>query len=319
MPAFYSHFSFGVEGYKRIENMDLKRLVKCHRSVFTLGLLGPDLFFYFLPDVLLGNKKPAIVMHEYKTNRFFEELLKACEKLSGEKLDIAYAYIAGFIGHYAMDTACHPYIYEMASRHDNPSSWHYRYESTMDIFCCRQYLHRFPSQMNEHHLLSLNKQEMRVVCRLAANAYNRTYGLPYLMPATIKGAIGCMHITIAFLKDKRGRKESFVRKCEMKLLGYGLISPLFVNFNMYSVDERELAHFQKMFHMGLDRFDSYMDKLAQHMRMVKKVTLEKGYSDTELLHRKLEGKRRHLLAELGNLSYHSGEPCKPDFHLHFKL
>lgn len=308
MPAFYSHFSFGIEGYKYIEDRELKRLVKRHRSVFTLGLLGPDLFFYYLPDVLLGSKKPAMVMHEYKTGRFMEELLKACERLQGEEQQIAYAYIAGFIGHYAMDTVCHPYIYEMASRHENPSSWHYRYESTMDVFCCQHFLHRFPSQINEHRLLSLNKQEMCVVCRLAADAYNKTYRLPHLVPATIKGSIGCMHITIALLKDKRGRKESFVRRLEMRLLGYGLISPLFVNFNMYSVDQREIAHFQRMFHIGVARFDAYLGRLAQHANAARNKT------DSSELQRH----RMYLLAELGNLSYHTGKPCKPDYHLYFK-
>lgn len=307
MPAFYSHFSFGIEGYKHIENREFKRLVKHHRSVFTLGLLGPDLFFYYLPDVLLGSKKPAIVMHEYKTGLFIENLLKACEHLKGERQDIAYAYIAGFIGHYAMDTACHPYIYEMAGRHENPSSWHYRYESTMDVFCCRQYLHRFPSQMNAHRLLSLNRQEMRVVCRLAADAYNRTYGLPHLIPATIRGSIGCMHITIAFLKDKRGRKESFVRRWEKRLLGYGLISPLFVNFNMYCVDERETAHFQRMFETGVERFDEYLKRLLQHFMA------ERNRAEEEV-----EICRMRLLSALSNLSYHTGRPCKPDYHLHFR-
>ena len=307
VPAFYSHYSFGIEGYKQIEDMELKRLVKCHRSVFTLGLLGPDLFFYFLPDVFLGSKKPAIVMHEYKTNRFLEALLRECEQLTGEEREIALAYVAGFIGHYAMDIACHPYIYEMAHRHENPGSWHYRYESAMDVFCCRNYLHRFASQMNAHRLLSLNKEEMRVVCRLAAKAYNRTYKLPHMAPATIKGCIACMHVTIAFLNDKRGRKEPFVRGCEMKLLGYGLLSPLFVNFYMYSVEEREIAHFQEMFHLGLVRFDEYLRRLALHMRTM----------NQEVPHAELERSRRYLLRELGNLSYHTGKPCEPNFHLRF--
>lgn len=307
MPAFYSHFSFGIEGYKHITDKELKRLVKCHRSVFTLGLLGPDLFFYYLPDVFLGNKKPAIVMHEYKTGRFIEELLKLCEHLSGEEQRIAYAYVAGFMGHYAMDTVCHPYIYEMASRHDNPSSWHYRYESTMDVFCCRHFLHQLPSQINMHRLLSANKQEMQVVCHLAAGAYNKTYGLPHMIPGTIKGTIGCMHIAIAFLKDKRGRKESFVRKLEMRLLGHGLISPLFVNFNMYCVNPKEVMHFERMFDMGIIRFEGYLRHLAQHRRAVES---EDG--------KEFENCRVRLLADIGNLSYHTGKPCKPDYHLRFK-
>lgn len=324
MPAFYSHFTFGLEGYKRISDMDLKQLVKIHQSVFTLGLLGPDLFFYFLPDVLLGNKKPAVVMHEYKSNRFFENLLAECERLSDEEQDIAIAYIAGFMGHYAMDTACHPYIYRMAGKHKNSSSWHYSYESAMDIFCCRHFLHCYPSQINQHRLLRLSKPEMRVLCRLAANAYNRTYHLPHLMPATIKGAIGCMHITIAFLNDKKGRKESFVRKWELKLLGYGLISPLFVNFNMYSMSEQATAHFLEMFAEGQRRYLDYLEQLAKYKTVLQQ-RRTRNFGGKVFVGRKrkpvdmeLENSRRQLLCKLGNLSYHSGETCKADYHLYFK-
>ncbi len=261
MPAFYSHFTFGIEAYKRISDIELKRLIKEHRSVFTLGLLGPDLFFYFLPDILLGNKKPALIMHEYKSNSFFENMLLECEKLTGRDMETAIVYIAGFMGHYALDTACHPYIYEKTAQLKKGSSWHYQYESAMDIFCCRHFLHRYPAKINQHRLIRLSKEEMHLLCRLAANAYNKTYHLPHLIPATIQCAIGCMHISIALLSDKKGRRESFFRKWELKTIGHGLISPLFVNFHMYAMDDKEISHFLYMFSEGGFRYQNYLKHL----------------------------------------------------------
>lgn len=321
MPAFYSHFSFGIQGYKRIADADLKSVIKRHQTVYTMGLLGPDLFFYFLPDVMFGRKKPAIVMHEYKTNLFFENLLKEMEVLPGLEREIACAYIAGFMGHYAMDVACHPYIYEMAAKHDNPSSWHYTYESAMDIYCCRHFLHRYPAQIRQHRLLHLSPLEMRTVCRLASRAYNKTYRLPYTAPFTIKGAIGCMHVTIALLNDKKGRKESFINKLESRLLGYGLISPLFVNFNMYQMDRQEIAHFMKLFHQGQEQFAKYLEKLAVFQRILpdksKKIHAHRrsiGFlAEKAAIEARTNRQRTDLLKCLGNRSYHTGKPCNPAY------
>lgn len=302
MPAFYSHFTFGIEGYRGITDSDFKKLVKDRHCVYTVGLLGPDLFFYFLPDVLLGRKKPAIVMHEYKTNQFFENLLTEAGKLTGQEQEIAFVYIAGFIGHYAMDCACHPYIYKMAARHEQQGNWHYMYESAMDIFCCRHFLHRYPAQIHQHRLLHLSRQEMRTVCRLAAKAYNKTYHLPYLTPLTIKGAIGCMHVTIAFLNDKKGHKESFVEQLEKKLLGHGLLSPLFVNFNTYQMDKQEMKYFLEMFSKGQERFGLYLQGLTAYWRSVC------AEQTVKIL-------KQELLHNMGNLSYHTGNPCEAAYHL----
>lgn len=306
MPAFYSHYSFGLQGYRSIEDQDWKRQIREHHTVYTLGLLGPDLFFYYLPDVLLGSKKPAMVMHDYKTNRFFEMLLMVSEQYSGRKREIAQAYIAGFIGHYAMDTACHPYIYEMASRHEKPSEWHYRYESAMDIYCCRHFLHRYPSQMNVHQMLQLSREEMNVVGWLTSEAYNRAYRLPHLFSGTIKGAVFCMHITLSLLRDRRGGKEYIARAIEKRLLGFGLISPLFVNFNMYAVDQREITHFEEMFNEGLERFAEYLQYYSQYCEALQ------AERQTHII-----CKRRRLLSMLGNLSYHTGAPCEEDYLLRF--
>lgn len=302
MPAFYSHFAFGIKGYQSLDDRELKTVIKKHSTVYTIGLLGPDLFFYFLPDVFLGRKKPAIVMHEYKTNLFFENLLRISDGFFGEEREIAYAYIAGFMGHYAMDSVCHPYIYERAAQHEHPRNWHYTYESEMDIFCCRHFLHRYPAHMKQHRLLHLSHEEMKVVCRLAAKAYNRTYHLPPLTPLTIKGAIGCMHITIAFLNDKKGRKTSFAKKLEIKLLGHGLLSHFFVNFNMYKVYDRDIIQFLRLFGKGQSRFHTYLSGLAAYRNICH---FEEDAGETG----QVDLQRQRLLKQLGNLSYHTGLPC----------
>lgn len=51
-------------------------------------------------------------MHKENTGEFFNQLIIACSTIKElEDYETCNAYIQGFIGHYLLDSAIHPYVY----------------------------------------------------------------------------------------------------------------------------------------------------------------------------------------------------------------
>lgn len=107
MPTTYAHYTFGKEVLKEL-NEKLRFSISNNIDLYNIGLHGPDILFYYKPLQSnrvneLGNK-----IHKINADIFFEQ---AKEKiLSCDDFNKAFAYIAGFICHYMLDSQCHPYI-----------------------------------------------------------------------------------------------------------------------------------------------------------------------------------------------------------------
>ena len=126
MPGFTTHYLFGAEAYKRVQDMNTKKLIKAHSHAYGLGLQGPDVFFYHVPSYFMNKKNIGAVAHRERVQLFFQNLLEArCDYAKngvafsvkgyskGDVLAAMDAYICGFIGHYTLDTLTHPYIYAL--------------------------------------------------------------------------------------------------------------------------------------------------------------------------------------------------------------
>lgn len=109
VPSTYAHYRFGALLLKRLpeaRQMESAQL----RALYDIGLHGPDILFYHHPlrrDPIrrLGNE-----MHARPGRAFFERAAERLRGLQGEERLRAEAYVRGFVGHYALDTACHPYV-----------------------------------------------------------------------------------------------------------------------------------------------------------------------------------------------------------------
>ncbi len=77
MPGFVTHYVFGLNAYKNLPDPDIKRIIKERRNAFSLGLQGPDLFFYFMPSSLGFKPNIANIMHKKRTGDFFRSLIDA--------------------------------------------------------------------------------------------------------------------------------------------------------------------------------------------------------------------------------------------------
>lgn len=293
MPAFFTHYAFGVRNYKKMECGYLKEMIYEHKTVYSLGTIGPDIFLYYYPDMMFGDKKPGTLLHEKHSRLFFENMLKRAELFSKKKREIAYAYIAGFIGHYELDRHCHPMVYYLTENENGRREMaeHFALEAAMDVFCSYEYLYRLPSQLKQKDIIKLTREERRVVCILLADAYQVTYGKPLQPAVKIWMVLQTMRGVITFLKDKRGWKEFLWTKLEKALYGHAYCAPLFINNNTYQYTVEDWYEFHELWRDGLVEYQEVMVVMEQYVS-------KKGDK------RKC---RKKLLERIGNHSYHAGK------------
>ncbi|MEG1773410.1 MAG: zinc dependent phospholipase C family protein, partial [Oscillospiraceae bacterium] len=141
MPAFVTHMLLGEEIYRRLgENSPSRGLIDAESAAFSWGLIGPDVLF-FRRSFLRRSPLPAYggAMHTGHTAELFSEMiqyvLSRAEACDGPLLA---AYLAGFFGHYRLDSTAHPYIYSTQRRDEGKSAdrscggAHHRIEADID-------------------------------------------------------------------------------------------------------------------------------------------------------------------------------------------
>ena len=110
MPTTYTHDLFGKRVYRKLP-AKLQHLIRSNGNLYRIGQHGPDILFYHMlkPEV----SKTGIRMHKEKAAPFFERGMALVRDTHDEKL---LAYLLGFGCHYLLDSACHPYIEDMADK-----------------------------------------------------------------------------------------------------------------------------------------------------------------------------------------------------------
>jgi len=103
MPATYAHYRFGKLLLPHLP-ADVRQCIQRFRRMYDLGLQGPDFFFFYNPFVRTATVKLGSVFHHQTGQEFFSVACKAATS------DAAKAYLYGLLGHYCLDSTCHPFI-----------------------------------------------------------------------------------------------------------------------------------------------------------------------------------------------------------------
>ena len=77
MPGFTTHYLFGQQTYQLLAPSALKRIIQKYHTVFSLGLQGPDIFFYDVLSFLSSKKNPGSVAHTADTKEFLQYLFES--------------------------------------------------------------------------------------------------------------------------------------------------------------------------------------------------------------------------------------------------
>lgn len=109
MPANYAHRVFGATVLSALSPSVTRKLEE-HLPLFELGLHGPDLLFYYLPILSTRLGKLGYSLHAHTGREVISTMLDTIPTLREDQQDAALSYTMGFICHYLLDSACHPYV-----------------------------------------------------------------------------------------------------------------------------------------------------------------------------------------------------------------
>lgn len=314
MPGFTTHYLFGLNTWKKLDNIPLKQVIQNNHAAYSLGLQGPDLFFYFLPSYLIHENNIGSVAHTEHTGRFLRHLLNSRRLFSGKKeQQIAEAYIAGFLGHYLLDTHCHPYVYWKTRFREKNNRYHGRHmslETEIDTTLLALYRRCPPSAFRQSRVISLSPYELRTISRILHNVYRQAYPHLGVHRITMHAAIRSIQLGTRFFHDPFGWKKNVVRALEQRILGYSLFSTMIpeknpsVHTDPLNLRRRpwknpwdtSLVSDASFPHMMKGAKKRYLETLTALDRLF----LKKPFTPAETLEISRLSKR------LGNNSYHSG-------------
>lgn len=321
MPGFKSHYLFGREALSRFAPNQYEQYLIRYPQAFHLGLQGPDVFFYYLPAWLAYDKNIGNVIHESKTNEFFDALIKSRNKLiKKEHRLIADAYIAGFIGHYTLDSYVHPYIYYRtknkmhADRKLYDFGTHVFLETDIDNALLRHFLHMKPSDFKMGDTIKMSVTEHSVISILLYRAIKEAFPESKTLLYVIRHSIAAMTIEANLMKDKTGRKKVLLRTIERSVFGHAVISPMVPNDNVVRYkDPCNLAH--KKWANPWDESKKTTDSVYDLIDKASKEFEERihYYSNSQTISRELSSQEKEenynkLFESLGNLSFLTGLP-----------
>lgn len=319
MPGFTTHYLFGQQAYQRLRPCGLKQTIQKYHTVFSLGLQGPDIFFYDILSFLFAKRNPGSIAHTADTKEFLQHLLESPKIfLQKKEQDIAHAYILGFIGHYLLDTRCHPYVYAMTRYAKKPKGYigrHICLEADIDTILLWRCQRRLPSEFHQSETIALSKEQKDIISAALHYAFSKTYPGLGATRRRILQAIYAMQLSTKLLYDPTGRKKKLIRRFERVVPGYPILSPLVPSdppaafkdpcnqkhrpwSNPWKPELKSTASFYELFEDAQEEYDRVLYEIA---RFFSRQRSEKSEEKAASL----------LLAVLGNLCYHSGLSSDP--------
>ncbi len=313
MPGFTTHYLFGQGTYQKLGRIPLKEAVRIHHAAFSLGLQGPDLFFYFLPSYAVHKNNIGSIAHTEQTNTFLRHLLESRGLFPHQREQkIAEAYLAGFLGHYALDTRCHPYVYwktEFSGKNNRYHGRHIAFETDIDKELLRLARNLPPSAFRQISTIRLSRLQMRTITKILHYAYRRTYPELGILPITIWASIRSHQLGTRFTHDPSGRKKAVIGALEKLIFGHALFSALIPSDSPIHGDPLNLRHgeWKNPWDTGAVSHASFLELMEkaqeEYLELLK--GLNRVFSGNAGNEAGTDGLEL-LLARLGNLSYHSG-------------
>lgn len=318
MPGFATHYLFGVDAYRQLRADRLKKNLRKNHSAFSLGLQGPDLFFYYLPSYLLHRENIGALAHDKDTAAFLSCLIESRRQFAGHEKQqaIADAYILGFLGHYTLDCTVHPYVYAFTGyTPETPPGnldyfgQHAYFETEIDNILLYRKKHICPSRFHQGGTIRLNPLQKKVIIRMLVHAYRSAYPGTLATEVLLSGAPLWMKLGTRLFRDPSGQKKVLVRLLERITLGRAFLSPMVPSDHYRFIADplnqkhrtwthpwnkkRSNASFDELYREALDH---YMRRIRSYAALT-----QNGFAADML---------QSFMTEHGNRSFLSGLACQ---------
>ena len=241
MPANYAHYRFGKQVLPALP-ADVRQCIQRFRRMYDMGLHGPDIFFYYNPFLKTAVGDLGGKFHAQTGQEFFPN---ACAAATSEA---ARAYLYGLLGHYCLDSICHPYIQQLV---DIGEARHVPLESEFD-----RYLLALDKEPSPHtYDMSKRFKLTRGECMTVAEFYPGATG------ANVSQSVKFMAFATKFLANpNRERTEKLLKKLKPSLCD-NLIPEAEVEELTLYVDELMI-----LYNRCVERYPVLLEQLIAHMK-----------------------------------------------------
>lgn len=241
MPDFYAHYRFGKTVLPTLP-ADVQQCITRFRRLFDAGLQGPDFFFYVNPLMKNPLGELGSQFHNQTGREFFTYAAAQA------KTEAARAYLYGVLGHFCLDSACHPFVNRKTQE---GVCTHPALESEFD-----RYLMAAEGIAEPHfHDATVHMKVTRGECVTMADFY------PPATPAQVNRGVRHMRWFLRFLVSrKRERHQKLVRLLDKSLLDAFIPASPVPEFQR--LDSELLARFNR----AARDYPGMLQELMGHMR-----------------------------------------------------
>lgn len=184
MPASYAHYRFGKLLLPTLPP-DVRQCIQRFRRMYDVGLQGPDFFFYYNPLMKTAIGSLGERYHSQSGRDFFYRACAAATTEAGR------AYLYGLLGHYCLDSGCHPYVQSVVA---TGRARHVALESEFDRYLLALDGESSPATFNMGRYLKLTRGECMTVAE-------------FFPPATGANVSRSVHLMASCLKFLSGRNR----------------------------------------------------------------------------------------------------------------
>jgi hypothetical protein len=291
VPGFLTHYLAGQSGLEKLGDVD-----PAYEKLFNLGTQGPDIFFYYAPGFVKERcRGVGSMIHHADFRKFFMEMAR------WTKQPAVFAYLTGFLVHYTVDVAAHPFVNACTENEGitdmQKSAAHRHFETVTDVLMLERLRGQQPSEIAQSKLIAAPKEQKQAAAVVFAQAVQKVYARG-LKPQDVYHAMGYMTAITRMLESSAGRRKRAVAFFEDKLAGARIFSSM---VHMQRVEEtRDYLNLgRETWKEGRsESFPQLFEKaVAQAVRLI--TALDE--------YRRGEMPRRQLAQLIGNYSLSTGE------------
>ena len=237
MPANYAHHRFGKQVLKTMP-AGARQCVQRFRRMYDAGLQGPDIFFYYNPYWKNAVGALGTTFHRMRGGDFFPT---ACKAASSEA---AAAYLYGLLGHYCLDSVCHPFVNQL---HAAGEAKHVILEAQFERFLLTLDGEAHPETFDMSKKLKLTRGE----CMTVADFYPGATG------GQISRSVKSMARSIRFLA--KPSREKWLRKLGLSFADHMIPAKENEDMILY------ISELKALYHEAVEKYPRMLEQLLRHM------------------------------------------------------
>lgn len=184
MPGFFTHYIAGQKVYEQLPQ-NIKDAIANRKSVYDLGLQGPDFFNYYgaplKSDVSIH--RMAMMLHERSVDEWMNLIYRYIAKQEDADKEIIVPYFYGYLVHYAIDCAMNPYILYRAGfvtpnapMPERFGIYRKRINNAIDITMLKNHMNIEPKDVNIDDMFWVTYAELLEICRMYPVNIKTVYG-----------------------------------------------------------------------------------------------------------------------------------------------